>query len=364
MQKKPATENPKAEPGAESPLASSSDTPENQSNQTGKEVQKASSSATATDQPATAGGEPVVTARRTEVKPQTSPNAAGPKPPALDAQGEIHLDWFFYNKLVVSNVACQLMLQDGKLQLKPLSASIYGGGLQASLSAAVGSLGPPFECRIYSENVLLDEIIGAFWPKISGSWSGNVNHISRAKGIGSDLKAIEFHTDLNINEAEFSGHPLLLKLAELFQTEDLQQLRFSQVTARIITSDGIATIKRLHLVGPILQVEGGGTAGLMDKKLDLTLQLQIQPQYVGKLAALREIVPKISDAEGLVQLPLNLGGTFNEPVYALDEGWLARLPKEAEKEPAKKSEEELPPASALGAKDKDKLEEAAKENAQ
>ncbi len=364
IQKESVTENPKAEPGSESPLASSSDAPENQSEQTGEDVQKASSSAAATDQPATTVGEPVATARKTEAQPQSSPSSPGPKPMPLDAQGEIHLDWLFYNKLVVSNVACQLKLQDGKLQLKPLSASIYGGGLKATVNASVGSLGPPFECRIYSENVLLDEIIGAFWPKTIGSWSGNVNHISRAKGIGSDLKAIEFHTDLNINEAEFSGHPLLLKLAELFQTEDLQQLRFSQVTARIITSKGIARIKRLHLVGPILQVEGGGTAGLIDKKLNLNLHLQIQPAYVGKLAALREIVPKISDAEGFVQLPLNLGGTFNEPVYTIDEGWLAKLPKEEAKEPVKKTEEAPPPASALGEKDRVQVEEGPQKNAQ
>ena len=364
IQKESATENPKAEPGSKSPLASSSDAPENQSEQTGEDVQKASSPAAATDKPATTVGEPVATARKTEVKPQSSPSALGPKSLSLDAQGEIRLDWLFYNKLVVSNVACQLKLQDGKLQLDPLSASIYGGELEASLNAALGSLGRPFECRIYSENVLLDEIIGAFWPNISGSWSGNVNHISRVKGIGSDLKAIEFHTDLNINEAEFSGHPLLLKLAELFQTEDLQQLRFSQVTARILTGEGIATIKRLHLIGPILQVEGAGTAGLIDKKLDLNLHLQIQPQYVGKIAALREIVPKISDAEGFVQLPLNLGGTFNEPVYSLDEGWLAKLPKEAAKESVKTTEEAAPPVSTPGEKDKHKLEEAPQKNAQ
>ena len=193
----------------------------------------------------------------------------------------------------------------------------------------------------------LDEIIEAFWPTVNGSWSGNVNQISRASGVGSDLRAIEARTDLNINEAEFSDHPLFLKLAELFQTEDLHQLRFSQVTARILTSQGVANIKRLHLIGPILQAEGDGTAGLIDKKIDLRLNLQIQPQYVGKIAALRELVPKISNAQGFVRLPLTVKGTFDEPVYGLDEAWLAQLTTELAEESAKEPKVKVPPTPVL-----------------
>jgi hypothetical protein len=184
-----------------------------------------------------------------------------------------------------------------------------------------------------------------------------VNQISLASGLGSDLRAIEVSTDLNINEAEFSGHPLLLKLAEFFQTEDLQQLQFSQVTARIFTSQGVAAIKRLHMVGPILQVEGGGTAGLLDNSLDLRLHLQIRTQYVGKLASIREIVPKISEEQGFVELPVNVSGTFDEPIYRLDESWLAKLTEEAAEEPAKNIEQEVLATSPLSEKGKGKLEE-------
>ncbi len=352
-----APENPETAPRAESPSASSSDAPVKQAEDTGEDRQTAPNSANVTDHAAKTVGEPSATDTTTGAALESIASEPPPEPIALDAQGEIHFDWLFYHKLVVSNVDCHLRLLDGKLQLEPLSASIYGGGLGASVKADVGSLGPPFECRIYSENILLDEILGAFWPSTRGSWSGNVNQISLASGLGSDLSAIEVHTDLNINEAEFSGHPLLLKLAELFQTEDLQQLQFSQVTARILTRQGVAAIKRLHMVGPILQVEGGGTAGLLDKRLDLRLHLQIRTQYVGKLASLREIVPKISEEQGFVELSVNVSGTFDEPIYRLDEGWLAKLTEEAAEEPAKNMEQEVLATSPLSEKEEDKLEE-------
>lgn len=352
-----APENPVVAPRTESPYAASSDAPGKQPVDTGEVLQTGSDSTTVTDLTAKTVGEPAVTDTTTTAAPGSTASEPPPEPIALDAQGEIHLDWLYYHKLVVSNVDCHLKLLDGKLQVEPLSASIYGGGFGASVKADVGSPGPPFECRIYSENILLDEILGAFWPSTRGSWSGNLNQISLASGLGSDLRAIEVHTDLNINEAEFSSHPLLLKLAELFQTEDLQQLHFSQVTARILTRQGVAAIKRLHMIGPILQVEGGGTAGLLDNRIDLRLQLQIRTQYVGKLASLRDIVPEISEEQGFVELFVNVSGTFDEPIYRLDEGWLAKFTEEAAEEPAKNMEQKVLVTSPLSEKGEDKLEE-------
>jgi AsmA protein len=340
---------------AEPPAASTRTNTANKSEETPKGVKAGSGTTNAQQAVGTdKSGEP--TAEKS-TEPLSLVVDLGPKSISLDAQGEIHLGWFFYKKLIVSNVDCQLKLLDGKLQVQPLSATVYGGELGGSVKAQVESPGPPFNSIVYAENVLLDEIIAAFWPSTSGMWSGNVNQISRASGIGSDLGALKVRTDLNINEAKFSGHPLLLKLAELFQAEDLQQLRFSQVTARILTSEGVATIKRLHLVGPVVQAEGHGTAGLQDMQLDLRLILQIRAQYVGKIKSLREIVPQISDDQGFVRLPLKVSGSFDDPVYGLDERWLAKINKKAVKKPLKKPEKKVLTKVPPKEKDKGKLKE-------
>jgi uncharacterized protein involved in outer membrane biogenesis len=275
----------------------------------------------------------------------------------LDAQGTIHLDWFHYNKLVASNVDCQVNFQEGKLRVQPLSATLYGGTLGGNARIDMKSLVPPFQSTVYTENILLDEIVGAIWPATAGRWSGNLNLFFRGNGSGSDLSALQSRIDLNINEADFSGHPLFTKLAELFQAENLKQLRFSQVTARVLTKEGIATIKRLHLVGPIVQAEGSGTAGLLDKNLDLHLLLQIRAQYVGKIAPLRDIVTKISDKDGFVQLPLTVQGTFDEPVYGLDQSWLEQTAKRVGVQQVKKPEKKQPPKQPLSEQKQKQLKE-------
>ena len=328
MKNELSAEKEEQETNAESPSSPASDQPGKQSTETADSSQtKPAKDDSATDQKE---NKPPVPAKSVASSPEQPASTGGepePKSIAFDARGNIHLDWFFYNKLVVSNVDCQLTFRDGKLQLEPLSASLYGGALGGGVKGDILSTGPPFQSRVYLENIILDEIIAAFWPDTAGHWSGNVNLISRASGNGSDLSALQSRIDLNINAAEFSGHPLFLKFAELFQAEGLQQLRFSQVTARILTKQGVATIKRIHLVGPIVQAEGTGTAGLLDNKLDLHLLLQIRAQYVGKIAPLRDIVTKIADKQGFVQLPITIGGTLDEPVYGLDQRWLKKTAK-------------------------------------
>ena len=345
-QDKHLAENVVPETGSESTAPPVPTEPKKKSEGPPEKSEVKTETAPGTDQSKEVPVQPVASSPAAAANLPSTVSLSGPKPIPLDAQGEIHLDWFLYNKLVVSNVDCQLILQNGKLRVEPLSASLYGGALGGSVKGDVESPGPPFQSVVYAENILLDEIIATFLPQTKGSWSGNVNLISRAEGSGADLSALQSRIYLNINEAEFSGHPLFVKLAELFQAEDLQQLRFSQVTARVLTSQGIATLKRFHLVGPIVQAEGTGTANLLDKKLDLHLSLQIRAQYVGKIPPLRDIATKIADKHGFVQLPLTVTGTFDEPVYGLDQRWLNKIAKRfgvkqgkklKKKQPAKQS---------------------------
>ena len=358
----PAQDNPLAEnvvqkPGSESASPRVLTEPTKKSEGTLEKSAMKTESVPGTDQSKEVPVEPVAPSTAAAANLPSTVSQSGPKLIPLDAQGEIHLDWLLYNKLVVSNVDCQLVLHNGKLRVEPLSASLYGGALGGSVKGDVESPGPPFQSVVYTENILLDEIVATIWPQTKGGWSGNVNLISRAEGIGTDLPALQSRTFLNINEAEFSGHPLFVKLSELFQAEDLQQLRFSQVTARVLTSQGIATLKRLHLVGPIVQAEGTGTASLLDKKLDLHLSLQIQAQYVGKIPPLRDIATKIADKHGFVQLPLTVTGTIDEPVYGLDQRWLNETAKRLGVKQGKKLENTQPAKSPLNQQKQKQLKE-------
>jgi uncharacterized protein involved in outer membrane biogenesis len=162
-------ENAVSEPGSESASPPVLTEPTKQSEGTPVKPEVKTESVPGTDQSKEVLVEPVAPSPAAEANLPSTVSQSGPKPISLDAQGEIHLDWFLYNKLVVSNVDCQLVLQNGKLRVEPLSASLYGGALGGSVKGDVESPGPPFQSVIYTENILLDEIIAAFWPQTKGS---------------------------------------------------------------------------------------------------------------------------------------------------------------------------------------------------
>jgi hypothetical protein len=275
----------------------------------------------------------------------------------LDAQGTIHVEWFFYDNLVASSVDCVLTFQRGKLQTQPLIASLYDGELEASVKTDLDLPGPPFQASIVTRNVLLDEFMAAFSPKKPFRLTGNVSLQSQARGIGDDLRILQSQTDLRVDEAEFSEHPLLQQLARLFQAEDLQRLAFDHITAKILTGRGIATVKNLRMIGPVARVRGDGTIGLLDRRLDLHLLLHLRAQYAGKIAALREILPNISDEEGFVRVPLAVSGTVDEPQYLLDESWMQEKIEETAKESLQELEPKVLPELPLTEENKKVLQE-------
>ncbi|MFP3870941.1 MAG: AsmA-like C-terminal region-containing protein [Syntrophobacteria bacterium] len=304
---------------------------------------------------------PAAPTRASSTGPGPAASHSEPKPIPLDAQGTVHLGWLFYDKFLARDVACELKLQQGKLKVQPLSASLYGGELEGAVDAQLELSGPPFRCRMTIEDVLLDEIIEASSPGIRGQWAGNVTLVSEANGMGPDLGRLRSRTDITVNEAAFSGHPLVDRLAKLLQSEKLKRLHFSQITAKILTSEGIATVKELDMQGSVAQIQGSGTAGLLDGKLDLSLLLQIPEQYAGKFETLQDILPHITDDKGFVQIPLRVVGTFDNPQYRLDEGWLRKNLKTKMEKPLKKLEEEVLRELPLEERAREQLQKGLKE---
>jgi uncharacterized protein involved in outer membrane biogenesis len=280
--------------------------------------------------------------------PKAKTGKSDAKPVPLDAQGDIHLDWLFYNKLVASNVDCKLKLESGKLEVKPLTASLYAGTLQGDFEAKLDRPGPPFQLGLVSKDILLDEVARHFSPETADLWAGSMSMNTRARGKGGDLRVLQSSTAFRIDEARFSGHPLVVKFAEFFQAEELKQIEFARVNGKVSTGRGVATLEDFLLEGAIARMDAGGTTGLIDKKLDLLMSLRIRTQYVGRIPKVRQIVPFIADKEGFVQLPLKVGGTLANPEYRLDENWLAqKLEEAAARQPVKKVADDVLQMPAL-----------------
>lgn len=272
----------------------------------------------------------------------------------VDAVGNIEFEWLYYKKVVANNVACQVRLQSGFFQLEPVRASLCGGQLDGALQGKLNAAGWPFQARCSFKNMMVDEITRALMPGNAGRWSGNLTMASAASGLFEDLRSIGSRSDVLMTEAEFTGHPVIAEVAELFRAEELKRLQFSQVSAGIVTNRGLITVADLYMEGPALRMEGGGSVDPRNGAVDLRLILRLPVQYAGKVATLGPYLSKLTDKADFTQVPLQLSGMLEKPECRVNEQWL----KQRFREPAPKKVEEQEPAKLpLNDKDRKQLQE-------
>jgi hypothetical protein len=272
----------------------------------------------------------------------------------VDALGNIELEWLYYKKFVANKVSCQVKLQSGSFQVEPLRASLCGGQLDGALQGRLNGAGYPFQAHCSLKNIMMDEITRVFMPGNVGRWSANLTMASAASGLFKDLKSIKSRSDVLMTEADFTGHPVIDKVAELFRAEELKRLQFSQVSAGIVTNRGLITVADLYMEGPALRMEGGGSVDPRDGAVDLRLILRLPVQYAGKVTALGSYLPKITDEEDFTRVPLQLSGTLGKPDFRVDEQQL----KQRYREPApKKVPEQETPKLPLNSNDKKELQQ-------
>jgi uncharacterized protein involved in outer membrane biogenesis len=272
----------------------------------------------------------------------------------VDAVGNVEFEWLYYKKLVANKVSCQVRLQSGSFQLEPLRASLCGGQFDGALQGKLNGASWPFQARWSLKNMMVDEITRALIPEIAGRWSANLTMASVASGLFQDLRSIKSRSDVLMTEAEFTGHPVIDQVAELFRAEELKRLQFSQVSAGILTNHGPITVTDLYMEGPALRMEGGGSVDPREGAVDLRLILRLPVQYAGKLTALGPYLSKITDEEDFTRVPLQLSGTLEKPEFRVDEQWL----KQRFREPApKKGQQQEPPRLPLSGNENKRLQE-------
>jgi len=261
----------------------------------------------------------------------------------IDAVGKVEIEWLYYRKFVASKVACQVRLDSGSCQVQPLRASLCGGQLDGTLQGKLNAAGWPFQSRCSLKNIIVDDFARTVAPTTVGRWSGNLTLALVANGSARDTAISQSRSDVIMTEAEFPGHPVIQKVAEFFRAEELKRLRFSQVSAEIITDRGVATIEDLHVEAPALRVEGNGRVSLRDGGLELRLLLRLPMQYAGKVTALGPFLSKLTDKEDFTRVPLQLSGTVEKAECRVDEHWLKQrfrepTPQKPPQEPQQQGE--------------------------
>ncbi len=244
----------------------------------------------------------------------------------LDALGDIRVGRLLAKGLVVQDFAARIELEQGVLKLQPVGGSLYGGKVQGRVLAELMGMGPPFDSNLALKAIQVGELLAGLSPKLQGVMTGTLDFALDAQGRGGDLAALRSTLHAEAKDGKLVNHPMVQKLAEMFQVKELETLKYYTFTADAETGEGVARLSALTFHGPNFQATGKGKVGLVDQNLDIQLTAGVPRKLAEKLVKDPKTLSAITDEKGWSVLPLRLAGKLDKPSYGFDlEALTARI---------------------------------------
>ncbi|WP_454696375.1 AsmA family protein [Achromobacter aegrifaciens] len=286
--------------------------------------------------PAQPAAKPPAEAKKEEGKPAQpapAPAAAKPVDDTIDlsaligpsVNGTIKVGKLVVRGLKADDVGAAVKLDKGKLDISSLTAGLYGGKLAGTLSvdaaqgnqlatkmSLAGIAIEPFLMDLARQNVLSGTGSLAVDLKTAGA-----NAYAMKNGLGGTMQ-------LRLRDGAVKGINLTQTLRELkaaFKPESQnetvasdtsKQTEFSEMDADLAFTKGVAAVKRLNVVSPLLRVTQGEPATIDFVKSELDL------------VARARVVNPAADPEGKelidlkdVTIPVHVKGPFDKPTYTV-----------------------------------------------
>lgn len=277
---------------------------------------------------------PPAEGKKDESKPaQPAPAPAAPADDSIDlsalvgpsVNGTLKVGKLVVRGLKADDVGASVKLDKGKLEITSLTAGLYGGKLAGALTvdaaqgnqlatkmSLAGIAIEPFLIDLANRNVLSGTGSLALDLKTAGA-----NAYAMKSGLGGTMQ-------LRLRDGAVKGINLTQTLRDLkaaFKPESQdetvpadtsKQTAFSEMDADLAFTKGVAAVKRLNVVSPLLRVTQGDPATIDFVKSELDL------------VARARVVNPVADPEGQelidlkdVTIPVHVKGPFEKPTYTL-----------------------------------------------
>lgn len=282
---------------------------------------------------AAAPAKPPADGKKDDSKPAAPPAPAAPVDDTIDlsalvgpsVNGTLKVGKLVVRGLKADEVAAVVKLDKGKLEISSLTAGLYGGKLAGALSvdaaqgnqvaskmSLAGIAIEPLLMDLANRNVLSGTGSLALDLKTAGA-----NAYAMKSGLGGTLQ-------VRLRDGAVKGINLTQTLRELkaaFKPESQdetvpadtsKQTEFSEMDADLAFTKGVAAVKRLNIVSPLLRVTQGDPANIDFVKSELDLVVRARVVNPAANPDGQELID-LKD----VTIPVQVKGPFDKPTYTL-----------------------------------------------
>ena len=275
----------------------------------------------------------------------------------LNANGTIKIGSLKLANMKASNVRLDIHAADGKMEVNPLSANLYQGSTNGSLSAAASSP-PRFAVRQALTGVAVGPLLKDLMNKDPIEGKGNVQLDVTTQGatVSQIKKGLNGTARLNLRDGAVKGINIAETMrgakAKLGALKGDQQSTgtsaagaktdFSELSGNFRVTNGVAHNDDLDVKSPLLRVGGNGDINLGNDSLDYTVKATVVSTLQGQGGA------DMQALKGLT-IPVRLSGPFTAIGWKVD---FAGLASAAVKQKVDEKKEEVKEKAKEQLKDK------------
>jgi len=246
---------------------------------------------------------------------------------ALNANGSIRIGKLRYGKTKASNVRVDLKAANGIATIAPLSANLYQGSMNGSLSVDARntpSIAFKQDMKGIAIGPLLVDAINN--DMLDGKGTLNVDVTASGNTVGAMKKALNGKSSLQLADGAIKGIDIagtirnaksklnVLKGQSSIGADQTQKTDFSELSASFDIKNGVAHNEDLAMKAPILRLAKGDSRGDVDIANETI-------NYLAKPTIVKSIKGQGGadlDALAGVSIPVKVTGTFSAPKYGVD----------------------------------------------
>ena len=276
---------------------------------------------------------------------QTSggPAAPGQKPPAgqkqpekpidlsalreLNAAGTLRVGALKANNVKASNVRVDLKAAGGRVDINPLTASLYQGTLSSAATINAAPATPTFAVKHNMSGISIGPFLRDLANNDTLEGRGNVtlDVTSQGNTVSAIKKALNGNAAVKLANGSVKGIDIAgsirnakaklgaLRGEQTQQADKTQKTDFSELTATFAIKNGVASNKDLEMKSPLLRVDGAGDINIGEDSLNYLVKASIVGTTKGQGG-------RDTDELKGITVPVRVSGALAAPSYKLDFG--------------------------------------------
>ena len=243
----------------------------------------------------------------------------------LRANGTLRIGSLKMANVKASKIRLDVGAANGRVNVNPMSASLYQGSLNGALSVDAAAATPAFAVKHNLSGVNVAPLLKDLADNDTLEGKGNVTLDVTAHGntVSALKKALNGTAAVKLTDGAVKGINIAgsirnakaklgtLKGEQVQQADKTQKTDFSELTASFNIKNGVAHNNDLSLKSPLLRVGGEGDVNIGEDSLNYLVKASIVGTTAGQGG--REFV----DLKG-VTVPVRVTGALASPSYTLD----------------------------------------------